>query len=530
MMNNTNIHENNLTGYPSIDKPWLKYYSEEAINASIPECTIYENIFQHNKEHFNQTSIEYFGTKISYKKMFEQVEICAEALNANGIFNGSIVNICSTGIPEIVYLLLACSKIGAVANFINPLFETKQKIDRINDTGSDTIFVLDKMYKYVKDVIPQTNICKIVIISAYNALPIVIKTISKLKSKLDSDIEIAFKSGNFIFWNDYIKNRKNLNNAIVSQYKKDQPMIMVYSSGTTGTSKGIVLTNDSINATITQYEMGLFSEGKRGNRFLHNVPIWFSTGVSISLLMPLCLGATCILEPIFSPESFLNDIIKYKPNYALVATGLWLYVIDHLDDSFDLSFLKCPITGGEQMLGTTEIFINDYLKKHGCNTKIQNGWGMCELGATVATTVFSKHTKAESVGIPMPLVTISAFDVDSSEEQKYNKRGELWVQTPCHMKEYYKNPEATKKFFHTDAEGNVWGRTGDIGYVDKDGFVFVLGRASDFFISPDGERHYLFDVENIILQNHNIDLCEVVTVKSEKLGREMPIAHHRLAR
>lgn len=256
----------------------------------------------------------------------------------------------------------ACSKIGAVANFINPLFETKQKIDRINDTGSDTIFVLDKMYKYVKDVIPQTNICKIVIISAYNALPIVIKTISKLKSKLDSDIEIAFKSGNFIFWNDYIKNRKNLNNAIVSQYKKDQPMIMVYSSGTTGTSKGIVLTNDSINATITQYEMGLFSEGKRGNRFLHNVPIWFSTGVSISLLMPLCLGATCILEPIFSPESFLNDIIKYKPNYALVATGLWLYVIDHLDDSFDLSFLKCPITGGEQMLGTTEIFINDYLK------------------------------------------------------------------------------------------------------------------------------------------------------------------------
>lgn len=107
MMNNTNIHENNLTGYPSIDKPWLKYYSEEAINASIPECTIYENIFQHNKEHFNQTSIEYFGTKISYKKMFEQVEICAEALNANGIFNGSIVNICSTGIPEIVYLLLA---------------------------------------------------------------------------------------------------------------------------------------------------------------------------------------------------------------------------------------------------------------------------------------------------------------------------------------------------------------------------------------------------------------------------------------
>lgn len=520
-----NWNEKGLTGYPSIDKPWLKYYSEEAINAPLPQCTVYEYMYQQNKDNLNQTALEYFGIKISFNKLFEKVELCAKALKINGINKGSIINICSAVIPEITYLVLACSKIGAVANFVNPLFETQQKIDRINDTKSDTIFVMDRMYSYINDVIPKTCLRKIIIIPATNSLPWAIKTVADFKEKPDKNMKTLLKNGEYTFWNHYIKSADNYNDFTQVQYKNDMPLIMVYSSGTTGASKGIVLTNKGINSTTLQYEMTLPFNEKRGNRFLCNVPVWFSTGIVVSLLTPLCLGATCILEPVFNSETFLRDIIKYKPNYALVATSLWIYAANHLQKGFDISFLKHPITGGEQLLSSTEVFLNEFLKSHNCNLDIQKGWGMCELGATVATTsCCSKLNKLGSVGIPMPLTVINAFDVDSGKELKYNERGELRVQTPCRMKEYYKNPAATEDFFHTDENGNIWGCTGDIGYVDGDGFVFVLGRASDFF-SPDGKKHYLFDVENIILENEFVDLCEVVAIRSEKLDRDISLAH-----
>lgn len=129
------------------------------------------------------------------------------------------------------------------------------------------------------------------------------------------------------------------------------------------------------------------------------------------------------------------------------------------------------------------------------------------------------------MGVPMPFAVISSFDVDGGMEHKCNERGEIYVQTPCKMKEYYNNPAATKGFFHIDTNGNIWGRTGDIGYVDENGFVFILGSANDYFISPDGRRQYLFDTENVILENGFVELCEVVSVKSEKFGRNISLAH-----
>ena len=288
-----------------------------------------------------------------------------------------------------------------------------------------------------------------------------------------------------------------------------------------------MLTNDGINATIAQYETG-FPEVSRQKKFLHIVPIWFSSGISISLLMPLCLGASCILEPLFSPENFTSDIEKYSPNYVFGATSLWLYAMEHLDKNHDLSFLICPITGGEQLLPETELQINNFLAAHHCNCGLQKGWGMCELGATVTftssgITPAGPRNKIGSTGIPLPLATVSAFDPETGNELPYGQRGELQVSTPCCMKEYYKNPAATAAFFRTDDEGRKWGHTGDIGYLDEDGFVYILGRAVDYFIDSNQKKNYLFEIENVIQQNPAVDICEVVVLNVN--GSLLPVAH-----
>lgn len=142
----------------SIDQPWLKYYSEEAVNAVIPKCTIFENILRHNESHLNDTALIYYGRKFAYREMFNETEKCAKALNQAGVLAGDRVTLCTSGVPESVYLVLACSKIGAIANFINPMFTTSQMIDRINETGSRLLFVLDVMHDFIANAISDTCI------------------------------------------------------------------------------------------------------------------------------------------------------------------------------------------------------------------------------------------------------------------------------------------------------------------------------------------------------------------------------------
>ena len=521
------MSECTTTGYPSIDKPWLKYYDEEAINARIPDCTVYQNIWENNREHLDEIALEYYGRKITYKKLFEQVERCAHALVSYGLKKGECAAFCVAGVPEVVYLLLACSRIGAIANFINPLFEKEQIQDRINDTKATLLFVLDKMYIYISDVISQTGIEKIVVIPAANSLSLPVKIISAVKEKPDNKLSAAMKTEAYVLWSDFIKHGAGNTKALVSG-DAASPFVMVYSSGTTGASKGIVLTNHGINATLTQYKY-MTRELSRQSRFLHIVPVWFSTGNVVCMLMPLYMGMTVILDPVFSPETFAYDLARFKPNFTLGATSLWLHSINYKPlQKMDLSFLIYPITGGEQLLSQTEDAINAFLREHNCKKFLTKGWGMCELGATVTTTTNNMTAeeyieKQGSTGIPLPFVTVSAFDTDTGKELKYGERGELRVVSPSAMAMYYNNSAATELFFHTAEDGKRWGCTGDIGYVDEDGWVYVLGRTSDCYIAPDNTTVYNFDIENVILQDKAVKDCEVVDISIN--GITVPAAH-----
>ena len=328
--------------------------------------------------------------------------------------------------------------------------------------------------------------------------------------------------GKYLPWKEFIKAGERYAWLVDEPYGKDRPVVMVYSSGTTGASKGIQLTNDGINATIVQYYY-MTNELSRQMSFLHIVPIWFSTGIVISLLMPLCLGMMMILEPILDNRVFVRDVCKYKPNHVIGSTSMWLFLIksDRIQ-KMDLSFLQYPIQGGEQLSVPTEVAINSFLYNHGCRLQLQKGYGMCELGSTISTTS-PIYTKPGSVGYPILGASVAAFDMDTNLEMPYGQHGELRAVSPCRMLGYYKNPAATAEFFRTDKDGQVWGCTGDIGYVDEDGNVFVLGRASDCYTAPDGKRHYLFDAENVILQDEAVDLCEVVDIPLD--GLPVPVAH-----
>ena len=195
-----------ISGYPSIDKPWLKYYSSEALHAQPASCTVYQNIYQHNKEHLTETALEYFGVKITFSKLFEHVEACAKALLSNGVRAGDCVTLCTAGTPEAVYIVLACSKIGALANFVNPMFQPAQIRDRINETNAAFLFVLDRLYASVSSILSETCIRHLVVLPATASLPAPLRILAELKSPLEPELKQALhENSKHSLWSAFIK-------------------------------------------------------------------------------------------------------------------------------------------------------------------------------------------------------------------------------------------------------------------------------------------------------------------------------------
>ena len=369
------------------------------------------------------------------------------------------------------------------------------------------------LYKRVENIIHNLEVRQVVVFPVLNSAAYITRTLGLLKTKITY-------SNKVVKWKQFIsKEIKRINKA---EYEIDKEAIMVYSSGSTGASKGIVLTNDGINATIQNYDFGY--DYVRGDIFLQMIPIWFSTGNVLSILMPLQKGISVILEPRFNAEVFLKNLKKYPVGLTLVATSIWVSAMKHsLSNKLDLSAMKYPITGGEQILSETEDEINEFLKKRGCQFALIKGYGMCEVGSTL-TTSSRIHTKKTGVGYPiLGKVTIAAFDMQTNQEMKYGERGEIRAITPTHMKCYFKNQKATAEYFKEDKDGQIWACTGDIGYIDEDGDLFVFGRATDSYISESGKLIYLFDAENVILDDDSISLCKVVDVMLD--GKKVSAAH-----
>ena len=504
------------TGYPSKDKPWLKFYSEDTMSLPFITGTVFESLHRMNKDYPEDIALLYFNRKITYRQLFENVQRTRDAFLRAGIRKGDKVILFTSATPETVYTVLALCRIGATANMINPLFTEEQIIDRVNETDATLLVVLDQLCDKIAGVVSRTCIQRMIVVPVYNAMPAALGLAARWKMRKDIPYD-----ENVVSWNDFLKGAAS--DLPDAPYEKDRSLIMVYSSGTTGASKGIVLTNDGINATLTNYVRSDYLPHRRGEAMLQMIPVWFSTGIVLSILMPMCIGVTAILEPVFSKESFAKDIKKYKPNIALGATSLWLYAATCKElKGEDLSAMHYPITGGELLIPRVEVALNEFLASHGCSSPLLQGYGMCELGGTV-TTASVRYPKLGSAGIPLLGVVVSAFDRETLKEQKCGTRGELCVASPCAMKEYFKNPEATERYFFTDENGTRWGRTGDMGYLDEDGYVYVLGRCGDCFTTSSGAVAYCFDIENVILQDACVAECEVVDLSTEQ-GKGVPVA------
>ena len=491
------------TGYATIDQPWNSFYEGVEKQDSFLETTPYQGFIKSNSNYEDESAIEYFGTSVSYGDVIKNIDIVAKSLEEYGVKKGDFVTICSTTTPEVVYTFYALSKIGAVANVMSPFYEPDELIARIKECGSNIVIMVDKFLPKFKDALNKEKGNEIIVLPMMNSS--ILKYFTK-QYKADGKL-------NETSWKTFIKDGKNREDAIVDPYELGKPQAMVYSSGTTGASKGILLSVDSFQKLVNAYGKSGF-DTSRGQKVYQNIPPWHSTGLSLGINFPMSYGVKVCTDPMFDHDVFIKNVLKFKPEYILTNTSMFQgFTLDRSLKRLkgkSLEFLKYPVEGGEPLTDKDINNIEGIFREHGSNARLLNGYGECECGATVTTDITSHKFSNDASGIPLPGITVVGIFDDDFNELKYGQRGNILVKTEIGMLEYYKNPEATKNFFHIDKNGEPWSQTGDIGYMNEDGSLVVLGRKSDFSVIDDVQI-YNFDIERAILTSDKVKLCEIQT-------------------
>ena len=510
-----------LTGYPSIDKPWLKWYDDDIVSSPLPQKSIYNYMYDSNKDYKDRVALNYFGRRIKYGELFENIEKTARSLKAYGVNENSIITVLMPTLPEMVYLLYAVSKIGAVANMVDPRTSSEGMLDYINEVNSDLLVVIDVAYKKVESIIDKTNVKKVVVISPSDSLPPVLKILYKLKNKND----IKFNN-NCISWKQFISGGKEYSGLTEIPYHKDKAVVIVHTGGTTGRPKGVILTNDNLNAASYQCQFcGLDFERER--TWLNIMPPFIAYGVGNGLHLPLAVGMEVILIPQFNPNEFDKLLIKHKPNHMVGVPSHYGNIINSkLLANRNISYVITPIVGGDTMDTELEEKTNNFLKEHNCARHVIKGYGMTEVSAAVSVCVSNECNKIGSVGIPLTHTVISIFNPETGEEVPYNTQGEICMTGPNTMLGYYNNEEETHNIIKKHDDGNLWVHSGDIGYMTEDGFLFVVDRMKRMIVRHDGFKVFPSVIEKVISTHKAVKACCAVGMSdSEHSQGKLPVVH-----
>lgn len=502
--------EKTQSGYASIDLPWLRYLNEDAKNVELSNKTLYD-VFKESEKFYSdgRVMLDYYGAKFDYNYVRDKVEKVASALVKLGVKKGDYVSLCIFISPEIIYLIYAINKIGAIVNFINPFELDEVILSNVTKVDSKYLFTFDmfanKFINLPNDKMPKY----IVTMSALDSMIFISKIISRFYGLVRYKILDELKT---ISWKEFLKYGDTLEN-FDSDVKGNDPAIVFPTSGTSGHSKGALVSSKAINNCLEQYS----AQNSRIGTYdscLCAVPMYHAFAITTGLHEAIRHGMKLVMR--MPGNNLLVDAFKNdKVNHVAFMPQIWQTFVDQ-NKKIDMSCVIDPITGSDILTIELENRINDYLKRNNSDEVILNGFGLTEVCAAACVNTKTHH-KQGSVGLPFSKTIISAFDPDTGEEKKYNEIGELCISSPSIMLGYVGLPEKTKEVLKVHKDGRLWFHSGDLGYVDEDGFVYYKARKSRSFYYqfPGSTRGVNFkidysDIEDAFKYNKYIERCVAV--------------------
>ena len=489
-------------------QPWYKYYSRGG-KIDYPELSIYELIEKTCNTYPNNYALEYYGKKITYKDFLVKIKKTASSLLEFGVKEGDRVTICMPNTPSAVVTFYAINMIGATASMIHPLSSENEIEFYLNESNSKYVLTIDLVYNKLMKVIDKTEVEKIIVSSVSDDMSRFMSTMYWFMSGRKNKI---IKNEKAIFYNELLKMGVYYREFECCKRKMDDEAVILYSGGTTGNPKGIVLTNMNFNALAMQCHL-MCDPAKAGDSVLSVLPIFHGFGLGVTIHTPLYIGMKVILVPDFSPRKFGSLIKKYKPNFITGVPTLYDALLKTKLGKNDLSSLTCVVCGGDTLTPSFKKVVDGFLKEHGSDATIRCGYGLTECtGASCLNPL--KEYRDNSIGIPLPDMLYKIVKIGTFNDAKLGEDGEICIYGPTVMKGYLNNDEETKKTLVKHPDGKVWLHTGDIGCMDQDGFIYFKQRLKRLIVSS-GYNIYPSYVEDIICKHPMVDSCVVIGIPHE---------------
>ncbi len=493
----------------TVINPFFKYENSSLpLGFEIPDYSMFGMLRITAENQPDSLAYEYFGTKCTYKSLMEKIEGISGAYFSLGVRRGDIVTIIMPNTPEAVISIYALNRIGAVANILHPLSAQEEIKNHINRVKSKVVLCVDICTEKLTAVLDETTVEKVVVASAGESMPAIMKTLYALKCIKNFKYDKSDKR--FMSWVDFAARSRNVAEYRPTGDANKEVAIILHSGGTTGTPKDIMLSNSNFNAFGIQAVLTL-RDVKSGDKILAILPIFHGFGLGVCVHVSFCFGACSVLIPQFNAKQFASILKKHKPTMIFGVPTLYDALLKAKGtDKIDYSFLKYAVSGGDILPEKLEKSVNEFLAAHNATIKICEGYGMTEGLAALCLSVGDNY-KSRTIGKPLIGTEMCIVEPGTTNVLPANEDGELCISGPTVMIGYRNNPEETAAALRTHADGKVWLDTGDMAMIDEDGFIHYKLRIKRMMITS-GFNVYPTQIESVVEELDYVDKCVVVSV------------------
>ena len=488
--------------------PWRDYMGDVPMRLDYFDGTMFEAVEAIAERYPNHVAFDFMGKPTTYHQLVQKVHTCAKALKTIGVRENDKVTIAMPNCPQSVVMFYAINLVGGIANMIHPLSAEKEIEFYLNESGSVTAITLDQFYHKFERVRKNTGVVNLIIARIRDELTKPLKagymlTEGRKIEKIPDDAPV-------IRWHEFLRLSRCCFYNYKVERKSEDPAVVLYSGGTTGTNKGIVLTNRNFNA-LGQQVVAANPMFRPGDRMLAAMPIFHGFGLGVCIHTMLVNGGRCILVPRFTPKSYAKDLVKHRCNFIAGVPTLYEALLRLPDmDGKDLSCLKGVFSGGDSLSVELKKKLDKFLYDHNASIQVREGYGTTETVTACCLTPTHMY-KEGSIGLPFPDTYIKIVTPDTEEEVPYGQEGEIVLAGPTVMKEYMHHPDETARTLRRHADGLTWVHTGDLGTMDEQGFIYFKGRAKRMIITS-GYNVYPAQLENILDAHDLVQMSCVIGI------------------
>ena len=496
-----------IHAYPFVQRDHLDY----------PPMTMFEMVQGMAEQYPGEPALDFYNRRITYGQFAMRIGRAARAFTRFGISRDDKVTICMPNTPQALVCFYALNRIGAVSNMVHPLSAPKEISFYLNISKSRVILTMDLFYEKVKASLEEVDQdVTILVARMQDELPVHLAAAYLVRKGMpylkfpDRKRDLTWKR----FEESGGKGKEEKDLPAV-RFDPSHTAVILYSGGTSGTPKGICLSDLNFNACAMQAREAIGMEFRNGLNMLSCMPCFHGFGLGINLHTVLIHGACCILMPTFTSKTYGEMLVKKKPNFIAGVPTIFEALL-HLPqlDGADLSFLKGMFCGGESRSVELKKKIDRFLKEHGADIQVREGYGLTEC-VTASCLTPRDTSKPGSIGIPFPDTLYTIVRPGTDEVLPPGEEGEIILTGPTVMLRYLDNPEETAHTLRTLADGRTWLYTGDLGTMDEDGFVFFRQRMKRMIIT-NGSKVYPGQVENIIDSCPEVSYSCVIGVKDPR--------------